>query len=163
MKYTTHYNFKKPEKTDFYNIDDSNYNTDKTEEALIAKADKVTNNGFIAGNNAANAAGGVSIGNYAKVSGAGGAIGSEAEAKKGFAGGYSADSTGNGASVGCDAHSYHGFAGGNCAQAGSGAAVGDNAKCGTLSNGADIDCIQLGKGTNGKEFTLQTYNYQINR
>ena len=161
MKYTTHYNFKKPEKTDFYNIDDSNYNTDKTEEALIAKADKVTNNGFIAGNNAANAAGGVAIGNYAKVSGAGGAIGSEAEAKKGFAGGYSADSTGNGASVGCDAHSYHGFAGGNCAQAGSGAAVGDNAKCGTLSNGADIDCIQLGKGTNGKEFTLQTYNYQI--
>lgn len=72
MKYTTHYNFKKPEKTDFYNIDDSNYNTDKTEEALIAKADKVTNNGFIAGNNAANAAGGVAIGNYAKVSGAGG-------------------------------------------------------------------------------------------
>ena len=81
------------------------------------QADKVTNNGFIAGNNAANAAGGVAIGNYAKVSGAGGAIGSEAEAKKGFAGGYSADSTGNGASVGCDAHSYHGFAGGNCAQA----------------------------------------------
>ena len=74
MKYTTHYNFKKPEKTDFYNIDDSNYNTDKTEEALIAKADKVTNNGFIAGNNAANAAGGVAIGNYAKVSGAGGAF-----------------------------------------------------------------------------------------
>lgn len=161
MKYTTHYNFKKPEKTDFYNIDDSNYNTDKTEEALISKADKVTNNGFIAGNNAENAGGGVAIGNYAKVTGSGGAIGSEAVAKKGFAGGYSADSTGNGASVGCDAHSYHGFAGGNCAQAGSGAAVGDNAKCGTASNGADIDCIQLGKGTNGKAFTLQTYDYQI--
>lgn len=161
MKYTTHYNFKKPENTDFYNIDDTNYNTDKTEEALIGKADKVTNNGFIAGNNAANADGGVAIGNYAKVTGSGGAIGSEAAAKKGFAGGYSADSTGNGASVGCDAHSYHGFAGGNCAQAGSGAAVGDNAKCGTASNGADIDCIQLGKGTNGKAFTLQVYDYQI--
>ena len=45
-----------------------------THLALIAKADKVTNNGFIAGNNAANAAGGVAIGNYAKVSGAGGDV-----------------------------------------------------------------------------------------
>ena len=39
--------------------------------------------------------------------------------------------------------------------------AGRKRRCGTLSNGADIDCIQLGKGTNGKEFTLQTYNYQI--
>ena len=44
------------------------------------KADKVTNDGFVAGKNATNVSGGVAIGNYAKTTGAGAAIGSEAEA-----------------------------------------------------------------------------------
>ena len=94
------------------------------------KADKVTNDGFVAGKNATNVSGGVAIGNYAKTTGAGAAIGSEAEADSGFSGGYHAKSTGMGAAIGNSAGANHGFAGGNAANATNGGAIGDNAKAG---------------------------------
>lgn len=91
------------------------------------KADKVTNDGFIAGKNATNASGGVAIGNYAKTTGAGAAIGSEAEADSGFSGGYHAKGTGMGAAVGNSASAFHGGAVGYAANASTGGAVGENA------------------------------------
>ena len=125
------------------------------------KADfKNSSNGFNAGNNSSATDGGVAIGNYASTA-SGGAIGSEAESKNGFAGGYHAKATGMGAAVGANTHAYHGAAAGSGAQAGNGFAGGLNAKCGTAPNGADIDCIQLGEGTNGNEKTLQIYGYQL--
>ena len=99
-------------------------------EIADTKADKVTNGGFVAGNNATNVSGGVAIGNYAKVTGAGGAIGSESEATSGFSGGYNAKSTGMGAAAGNSAAANHGFAGGNAAKASGGGAIGDNANTG---------------------------------
>lgn len=91
------------------------------------KADKVTNDGFVAGKNATNVSGGVAIGNYAKTTGAGAAIGSEAEADSGFSGGYHAKGTGMGAAVGNSASAFHGGAVGYAANASTGGAVGENA------------------------------------
>lgn len=138
------------------NIIDNNDNT--LDEK---KADKQTKNGgFVAGENATETLGGVAIGNRASTT-SGGAIGSEALSKNGFAGGYHAQTTGMGACIGAASHSYNGGAVGASAQAGNGFAGGNQAKCGTYQNGADIDCIQLGEGTNGQENTLQVYDYQL--
>lgn len=100
---------------------------DNIQNTLDAKADKVTNDGFIAGKNATNVSGGVAIGNYAKTTGAGAAIGSEAEADSGFSGGYHAKGTGMGAAVGNSASAFHGGAVGYAANASTGGAVGENA------------------------------------
>ena len=37
--YTRNYNFKKPERTDYFNIDDQNENWDHLDEVLTAKAE----------------------------------------------------------------------------------------------------------------------------
>ena len=153
-------------------------------DTLNSKADKVTNGGFVAGNNASNTSGGVAIGNYAKVTGAGAAIGSEAEAASGFSGGYNAKSNGMGAAVGNSASSFHGGAVGYAANtstggaigseakstnggaigweavAGDGAAIGKTAKTVDSNNNA-IDAIQLGTGTNNTAKTMQVYDKRI--
>ena len=136
------------------------------------KADKVTNDGFIAGKNATNASGGVAIGNYAKTTGAGAAIGSEAEADSGFSGGYHAKGTGMGAAVGNSASAFHGGAVGYAANTSTGGAVGSEAVAGDgFSGGSEaktvdaegqpIDAIQLGTGTNSTAKTMQVYNKRI--
>ena len=116
--------------------------------------------GFNAGDQSEASDGGGAIGRLAKTT-SGGAVGSEAESKNGFAGGYHVKVGGMGAAIGANAHAYHGGAAGSGAQAGSGFAGGMNAKCGTAPNGADVDCIQLGSGTNGNEKTLKVYDYQL--
>lgn len=136
-------------------------NGQSLDEALDTKADKQTaTGGFVGGKKAAETSGGVAIGNYASAT-SGAAVGSEATATSGMAGGYHAESTGQGAALGNSSHAYHGGAVGNAAQAGNGFAGGNNAKCGTGSNGADIDCIQLGAGTNGVEKTLKIYDHTL--
>ena len=155
-----------------------------TQTALTSKADKVTNGGFVAGNNASNASGGVAIGNYAKTTGAGAAIGSEAETASGFSGGYHAKSNGMGAAVGNSASAYHGGAAGYAANTstggaigseakstnggamgweavtGDGVAIGKTAKTVDTSNNA-IDAVQLGTGTNNTAKTMQVYDKRI--
>ncbi len=155
-----------------------------TQTALTSKADKVTNGGFVAGNNASNASGGVAIGNYAKTTGAGAAIGSEAETASGFSGGYHAKSNGMGAAVGNSASAYHGGAVGYAANTstggaigseakstnggamgweavtGDGVAIGKTAKTVDTSNNA-IDAVQLGTGTNNTAKTMQVYDKRI--
>ena len=112
-------------------------------------------NGFNAGDQSDASDGGGAIGRLAKTA-SGGAVGSEAESNNGFAGGYHVK-----AAIGANASAYHGGAVGSGSQAGNGFAGGINAKCGKAPNGEDVDCIQLGAGTNGSEKTLQVYGYQL--
>ena len=94
------------------------------------KADKVTNDGFVAGKNATNVSGGVAIGIYAKTNGSRSRYRQRGGSRFGFSGGYHAKSTGMGAAIGNSAGANHGFAGGNAANATNGGAIGDNAKAG---------------------------------
>ncbi len=112
------------------------------------------------GEQASETDGGGAVGRTAQTT-SGGAVGSETVSNSGFAGGYSAKSTGMGACIGAVSSAYHGGAVGYNAQAGNGFAGGSEAKCGKASNGADVDCIQLGSGSNGAEKTLQVYDKRI--
>jgi hypothetical protein len=42
MNNTTNYNLKKPESTDFYNVDDSNDNMDIIDTEMKSQSDKIT-------------------------------------------------------------------------------------------------------------------------
>lgn len=116
--------------------------------ALSEKADKQNEyGGFAAGDRSESTEGGGAIGydtyafaggavgNHAKVTNAGGAVGADSEA-------------GNGGAVGEGAKTSSGFAGGAGAQA-------------VNADGAGIDAIQLGTGTNTTPKTLQVYSYQL--
>ena len=116
--------------------------------ALSVKADKQNEyGGFAAGDRSESTEGGGAvgyntyafaggaIGNAARTTNAGGAVGANSEA-------------GNGGAVGEGAKTSSGFAGGAGAQA-------------VSADGAGIDAIQLGTGTNSTPKTLQVYSYQL--
>lgn len=101
----------------------------------------------------------------------GGAVGKDASASSGGAIGYRATS-GVGGAVGENANATRGGAVGEGASATSGGAVGEDAKTSTGfaggvgaktvdANNQGIDAIQLGRGTNPNEKTLQVYDYQL--
>lgn len=119
-----------------------------TKSDLDAKADKQNEHGgFAAGDRSESTEGGGAIGydtyafaggavgNHAKVTNAGGAVGADSEA-------------GNGGAVGEGAKTSSGFAGGAGAQA-------------VNADGAGIDAIQLGTGTNTTPKTLQVYSHTV--
>ena len=118
------------------------------EIALKTKADMQTpNGGFVAGQGATANALGVAIGTNAQAIGNGAAVGVYARAKTGGAVGRYAN-TEEGGAVGTFSVSKDGFAGGSCAKT-------------VDSNDVAIDAVQLGTGTNGKEKTLQVYDYRV--
>ena len=107
---------------------------------------KNANSGFSAGNGATATYGGA-IGNGATAT-IGGAVGASATATYGGAVGASATATIGGA-VGAYATAEDGFSGGWKAQVGKD------------SDGAYIDAIQLGTGTNNTPKTLQVYDHKV--
>lgn len=119
---------------------------------------KNANSGFSAGDGATAGSGGA-IGASATAT-SGGAIGSSATADSGGAVGQSATATWGGA-IGNSATATWGGAVGSGAKAGNGFSGGFNAKAGTDSNGAYIDAIQLGEGTNNTPKTLQVYDHKV--
>ena len=119
----------------------------------------VTNHGGAIGENANSTNGGAigykaialsdggAVGRFAETR-SGGAVGDNAESSSGFAGGMNSIAVGGGA-VGYNARTSEGFAGGS------------NAICATEDYSTNIDAIQLGRGTNSTEKTLQVYDYQL--
>ena len=94
--------------------------------------------------------GGFAAGNGAQVSrvnGTGGAIGNSAYSISGGAVGEGAFADGAGGAVGYGTYVGDGFAGGKNAKA--------------ASDDGTLDAIQLGTGTNGNEFSMQVYDYQL--
>ncbi|HIU48791.1 MAG TPA: hypothetical protein IAB04_05460 [Candidatus Avimonoglobus intestinipullorum] len=116
--------------------------------ALSEKADKQNEyGGFAAGDRSESTEGGGAIG-YDTYAFAGGAVGHNAKVTN-AGGAVGADSeAGNGGAVGEGAKTSSGFAGGAGAQA-------------VSADGAGIDAIQLGTGTNSTPKTLQVYSYQL--
>lgn len=116
--------------------------------ALSVKADKQNEyGGFAAGDRSESTEGGGAIG-YDTYAFAGGAVGHNAKVTN-AGGAVGADSeAGNGGAVGEGAKTSSGFAGGAGAQA-------------VSADGAGIDAIQLGTGTNSTPKTLQVYSYQL--
>ena len=113
--------------------------TDKTDivsaiNEVKSNSGKVTaNGGFAAGNGAS--------------AGSGGAIGNSAYTISGGVVGEGAFADGAGGAVGYGTYVGDGFAGGK------------NAK--SMSDDGPLDAIQLGAGTNGNEFSMQVYDYQL--
>ena len=156
--------------TDTYWLNDvgklSGLNT-TNKDTVVEGINSIVNNTTLIKNSTNGFAGG-----YNATSDGGGAVGNGAESQHGFAGGYNAVSDGGGA-VGKGAESEYGFAGGYEAVSDGGGAAGINAKSGDGfsggmsaqvsqdTDGAYIDAIQLGTGTNSNEKTLQVYDYQV--
>lgn len=124
---------------------------------LAGEAKPFEGGGACIGRNASNTAGvaigegssnenGAALGNYSSVEGSGGAVGYSAAANNGGAAGYNAAAN-NGGAVGGMAKAGEGFSGGYYAT------VGKNI------HGGYVDAIQLGRGSNQKEKTLQVYGY----
>ena len=151
MKETTNYHLKKPEETDFYDVEDFNYNADLIDEKLSNLEHNTTliqnsGGGFAAGTDAA--------------ADTGGAVGRKAWTGDGGAVGYLAYAANGGGSAGKNANSNAGGAVGADAKAGAGFAGGSGAKAVNSSNNG-IDAIQLGTGTNSTPKTLQVYGHQL--
>ncbi len=100
------------------------------------------------------------------------AVGQYAEAENGVAVGKSAISSDDATVVGIQAMSYDGVAIGKRAFCNGGVAIGENSVAGNgfsggknaktaTEDGAVVDAIQLGEGTNENENTLQVYDYQL--
>ena len=119
---------------------------------------KNANSGFSAGNGATATYGGA-IGNGATAT-IGGAVGASATATYGGAVGASA-TAGYGGAIGAYATATIGGAIGAYATAEDGFSGGWKAQVGKDSDGAYIDAIQLGTGTNNTPKTLQVYNYKV--
>ena len=119
---------------------------------------KNANSGFSAGNGATAPYGG-SIGNGATAT-IGGAVGASATATYGGAVGASA-TAGYGGAIGAYATATIGGAIGAYATAEDGFSGGWKAQVGKDSDGAYIDAIQLGTGTNNTPKTLQVYNNKV--
>jgi len=90
----------------------------------------------------------------------GGAVGAAAYSKTGFAGGASA-SAAQGGAIGAASFALRGGAVGDGAKAQNGFAGGQGAICGPDAQHYELDNIQLGKGINANEKTLQVYDYQM--
>lgn len=122
--------------------------------------------------------GGIEIGANTEIDSTGVAIGEEAQSiAEGVAIGILAQSHGDGGAIGYQAKVENGGAVGSTAKAGDGGAVGAGAQTGAgFAGGASavtkkysdtenkyipIDAIQLGRGTNSNEKTLQIYDYQL--
>ena len=119
---------------------------------------KNANSGFSAGNGATATYGGA-IGNGATAT-IGGAVGASATATYGGAVGASA-TAGYGGAIGAYATATIGGAIGAYATAEDGFSGGWKAQVGKDSDGAYIDAIQLGTGTNNTPKTLQVYNNKV--
>ncbi len=125
------------------------------EAALEGKADKQTESGgFVAGQNATATTGGA-IGLEAEATSGGGAVGENASTTSGGAVGENARAYQSGGAVGYNAEAAAGGAVGQGAKAGSGFAGGYNAKAEAFY------AVQLGKGTNNNDYTLQFYDKQV--
>ena len=132
---------------------------------------KTSNGGFAAGNGASATSGGA-VGSNASAT-SGGAVGHNASATSGGAVGKGAEEIGGGFAGGINASATLGGAVGyNASATIGGGAVGSNAKTSAGfaggsnaktqdSSGDGIDAIQLGRGTNSTEKTLQVYEYQL--
>lgn len=151
MKETTNYHLKKPEETDFYDVEDFNYNADLIDEKLSNLEHNTT---LIQ-----NSGGGFAAGTDAEAD-TGAALGRKAWTGDGGAAGYLAYAANGGGSVGNNANSNAGGAIGADAKAGAGFAGGKAAKAVDSSDNG-IDAIQLGTGTNSVPKTLQAYGYQL--
>lgn len=116
--------------------------------------DNIVNNTTLIQNNDN---GGFSAG-YNSVTYGGGAVGADANSMYGGAVGYTAF-TENGSAIGDNAKSTNGGAVGQGARTSNGFAGGYDAK--TVSDGLNIDAIQLGTGTNAQTKTLQVYDDNI--
>ena len=119
---------------------------------------KNANSGFSAGNGATATYGGA-IGNGATAT-IGGAVGASATATYGGAVGASA-TAGYGGAIGAYATATIGGAIGAYATAEDGFSGGWKAQVGKDSDGAYIDAIQLGTGTNNTPKTLQVYDHKV--
>ena len=119
---------------------------------------KNANSGFSAGNGATATYGGA-IGNRATAT-IGGAVGASATATYGGAVGASV-TAGYGGAIGAYAKATDGGAIGAYATAGDGFSGGWRAQVGKDSDGAYIDAIQLGTGTNNTPKTLQVYDHKV--
>lgn len=119
---------------------------------------KNANAGFSAGNGATATYGGA-IGNSATAT-IGGAVGASATATYGGAVGASA-TAGYGGAIGAYATATIGGAIGAYATAEDGFSGGWKAQVGKDSDGAYIDAIQLGTGTNNTPKTLQVYDHKV--
>lgn len=119
---------------------------------------KNANSGFSAGNGATATYGGA-IGNSATAT-IGGAVGASATATYGGAVGASA-TAGYGGAIGAYATATIGGAIGAYATAEDGFSGGWKAQVGKDSDGAYIDAIQLGTGTNNTPKTLQVYDHKV--
>lgn len=142
MAVTEHYDLQKPAVTDEYAITIINQNMDTIDETVYNLSVQLGNK-----LNAYTVNGGFTGGAGATVGQDGAAVGKYAYASRGFGGGYAA-AAGNGAAIGYNAKTSDG------------AAVGMNARTET-ADGAAIDAIQLGEGTNEEPYTLQVYGSQL--
>ena len=135
--------------TDVEQMVDGKADKTATDLALAAKADKISGGGgFVGGQNA----------QLRTEQSVGGAIGKNAAAGDGFAGGRSAK-VWSGSAAGYLANAANGGASGQEAETGDGFAGGYRAKC--VNGGSAIDAIQLGTGTNTEAKSLQVYDKKL--
>lgn len=152
------------------NLANNNINIKNANSGFSAGDGATANNGGAIGWHAkATSGGAVGSGATADTGGAigqsatattGGAVGGNATATTGGAIGEMASATGGGA-IGISAKATDGGAVGWYAKAGNGFSGGSNAQVGQDSDGAYIDAIQLGTGTNNTPKTLQVYDHKV--